>query len=119
MNSSPKEIFDYEDHSRPEMTKADRQLLQQFEVESLSRRVDLSLLSGKSILITGASGMVGSFTTEAIYRCCELSGYTIPKITLLVRNMNSSNLAGFHRLPEIDIQECDLQTWASKKASIF
>ena len=97
------------------MTKGDYQLLQQSEVESLSKRVDFSLISGKSILITGASGMVGSFTTEAIYRCCEFSGYSIPNLTLLVRNMNSSNLAGFNEIPEIDVQECDLQAWSSSE----
>jgi nucleoside-diphosphate-sugar epimerase len=85
------------------------------ESKSLARRVDFGKIAGKEILVTGASGMVGSFLTSALLNCCLIQGLTLPKITILARDARSSNLRQFGKLPNVKVVETPLCDWRLEK----
>jgi len=58
------------------------------EVKSIARRIDLRPLDGSRILITGATGMVGSYMTEALCRTLDLQGIR-PREILAMSRTNS------------------------------
>ena len=88
-------------------------LVSQEEVESLLQRFEFRTLSGKSLLITGATGMVGSYLCEAILRGCEEAGLMPPELTLLTRKNSGSNLSTIRHRKNVIVFEAALSTWRS------
>ena len=88
-------------------------LVSQKEVESLVQRFDFRPLAGKSLLITGASGMVGSYFCDAILRGCDEGGLVPPKLTLLVRKSSRIRLATLSNRNNVAVVEGDLSAWRS------
>ena len=93
------------------MSNAD--LVSTSEVQSLLQRVDFSQLAGKSMLITGGSGMIGAYLCEVIVRCCDEAGLQAPALTLLVRDSKRRSLAMLEARKEVTIVETSLSTWRS------
>ena len=93
------------------MNSAD--LVSPFEVQSLLQRVDFSQLAGKTLLITGGSGMIGAYLCEVIVRCCDEAGLQAPALTLLVRDSKRRSLALLETRQEVTIIETCLSTWRS------
>jgi UDP-glucuronate decarboxylase len=88
-------------------------LVSQKEVESLLQRFDFRRLAGKRLLITGVTGMVGSYLCEAILRSCEEAGGVQPELTLLARQASRSNLATISHRKNVTVVETALSTWHS------
>ncbi len=86
-------------------------LVSQKEVESLLLRFDFRALAGKRLLITGATGMVGSYLCEAILRGCEQAGIVQPELTLLVRQASRGNLATISHRRNVIVVETALSNW--------
>lgn len=61
------------------------------EIQKLSQMVDLSFVENKRILITGGSGMLGSYLLESICRICESQNVNPKEIKVLsfTNNFNS------------------------------
>ena len=97
----------------------DSNVVSKQEVESLSRRLNFSSLSGREFLITGASGMVGGYITSVLLESCAALGLPSPKLTLLTRSMSSTNLRPFIRNSSVTVVETDLNSWRVDKRYDF
>lgn len=83
---------------------------------AFAERIDFRKIAGREILITGASGMVGSFLTSALIAGCQIQGLPLPKISLLVRNIRSDNLLQFLGQDHVTIIETNISQWSIDKA---
>lgn len=63
------------------------------DLEILLNKVDFGWFSNKKILITGASGMLGSYLTESIMRGCEASGVSYKQIVGTSKSGNFSSIS--------------------------
>jgi UDP-glucuronate decarboxylase len=81
----------------------------------LAERVDFGSFSGKEILITGASGMLGSYLTHSLIAGARLQGHTSPNLTLLVRQKSSPNLRGLGFGSSVKVVETELLNWRTKQ----
>ena len=86
------------------------------EAESLSTRVSLRKISGRQILITGGSGMVGGYIASSLLKSCDLQGLPSPKLTLLSRNKDSVNLRQFSGSSHVTVIETELSSWRVDKS---
>lgn len=89
------------------------------EIDSLKNRVLVQEFSEKEILVTGASGMIGSYFVAALQGICLSLGITPPKFTLLVRQESSRNLTQFRRFSNIRMVETELHAWKSDREFDF
>lgn len=85
------------------------------ELESLRNRVDLGFLENKRILITGASGMLGSYLALAIVKGVGSKQTDNFEVTLLVRDRHAANLTELASFESVKIVECDLSEWMADK----
>lgn len=60
------------------------------ERESIAKRVDLKAIEGRSILITGGTGMVGSYLVETICQVARLQGYSPRELRVTSKARNYS-----------------------------
>jgi UDP-glucuronate decarboxylase len=70
-----------------------KMLVSNLEVESIARRIDLQMFHKKRVLITGGTGMIGSYLVEALCFVCELQGIIPKEIHLVTRNHNYSKIS--------------------------
>ena len=68
-------------------------LLNSGDLEILLSKVSFDWLKNKKILITGASGMLGSYLTESIVRGCEITGVRYKEIVASSKSGNFTNIA--------------------------
>lgn len=66
----------------------DKGPLNEAEALSLASRLDLSLVHGSAIAVTGSSGMIGNYFIQAICRVAEIQGYRPRRILLVNRSDN-------------------------------
>jgi nucleoside-diphosphate-sugar epimerase len=83
----------------------------ELEARSILEKVDLSRLSEREILITGGSGMVASYFVSILLNSFKLLGEKPPRVTLLVRDLSSSNLGECTLEQSVVIEECALGEW--------
>lgn len=88
-------------------------LVSQKEVESLLQRFDFRRLAGTRLLLTGATGMVGSYLCDVILRSCEAAGFVPPELTLLARKASRINLVTISNHKNVTVVETSLSTWHS------
>ena len=86
------------------------------ESEALARRIDFRKVAGREILVTGASGMVGSFLTASLISCCRVQGLVTPKITILARSARASILTQFLQDDCVSVVETALSNWQLDKS---
>lgn len=55
------------------------------DVKTIIKSIDFSELNGKSILITGASGLIGTYFLYTLYMINE-KGYKLSSINIVIRN---------------------------------
>ncbi len=91
-------------------------IVSNFDALGLAERLDFGPFSGKELLITGASGMLGSYLTHSIIACTRLQGYKAPNLTLLVRKKSSPNLRGMDSDHAVKVVESELLSWRPKQA---
>lgn len=58
-------------------------IIQSFEIEELSTRVSLSFLDNKRLILTGGTGMLGSYLIETICRVCEIQNIKLNELKVL------------------------------------
>lgn len=68
-------------------------LLTKIEIESIASRISLKMFHGKRILITGGTGMVGSYLVEALCSACEIQGVVPKEVHLITRQGNYSKFS--------------------------
>ena len=61
-------------------------MLSQIEVKSLAERVEFSSLSGKRILVTGGSGMLGGYVIASIIQVLQMLGLPPAKIVTICKS---------------------------------
>jgi dTDP-glucose 4,6-dehydratase len=86
-----------------------------FDALGLAERFDFGSFSGKELLITGASGMIGSYLTHSIIAGSRLQGYEAPNLTLLVRKESSPNLRDLDLASSVKVVETELLSWKPKQ----
>jgi UDP-glucuronate decarboxylase len=86
-----------------------------FDTLELAGRFDFGAFSGKEILITGSSGMLGSYLSHSMIACAKLQGHKSPKLTLLVRKKASPNLRGLDLESSVKVVETELLSWRAKQ----
>jgi len=82
----------------------------QEEIFRISNRVDFKTLSGKKVLVTGGTGMLGAYLVDVLLRVPKLLIIEPPSITLLVRDTKSTNLK------ELNLENFDnltLENWST------
>lgn len=89
------------------------------EIESLKNRVLVQGFSEKEVLVTGASGMIGSYFVAALQGLCGSLGITPPNFTLLIRQSSSKNLTQFKKFTNIRMVEAELNSWRSDREFDF
>jgi nucleoside-diphosphate-sugar epimerase len=67
-------------------------LLNSRDLEILTNKINFEWLRNKSVLITGASGMLGSYLVESIIRGCDQAGVSFKKIKLTSKMGSFQNL---------------------------
>lgn len=97
------------------MSMSGLSLISQKESESLAQRIDFGRIADRDILITGASGMVGSFLTSALIEGCRIQNLARPKITILARSAGSKNLMQITKELGVDVIETRLSNWKIDK----
>ena len=81
------------------------------ECLSLGSAIDFQWFSNREILVSGASGMLGSYFCSAMLVGSRLQGVAPPKFTLIVRSKESTNLKQFNREPNVEVIESELLEW--------
>lgn len=56
------------------------------ELKSIAKRVDLKKLHGKSILVTGSSGLIGNYLAQTVYEVARLQGHQLRRLILQTRS---------------------------------
>lgn len=83
-------------------------LLTDDEVKSITCRVNLELFAGKSILITGGTGLLGAYLVEAICRVSEIQAVKIKEILILSQSGNFSALKHLNGISNLNFHETPL-----------
>lgn len=87
-------------------------------VDSVISRSDMQILlahsrfnhfHGKRILITGGTGMIGSYLTEAIVRGCEIEGFKPSSIFITGNSSVPSRRIKFEKLKFVDVVKYNAQ----------
>lgn len=94
-------------------------LLSDLEISSLYKRINFEEFAGRSVLVTGASGMLGSYLVSAMIAACELGGLEAPSFTLLVRDAKSRNLESLVACKKVEIIEGRLLDWVPNRVFDF
>lgn len=84
-------------------------LLSEFEVESISRRIDFEEFANKRVAITGASGLIGGYLTNALLLCTEFLGKEGPRIFAISKSGNFANLQVLSKDPRLIFRKLDLE----------
>lgn len=79
------------------------------DAEKILEKVDLSELEGKSVLITGASGLIGTYFLACLKALSEKK--KVGKITAISNNKYPSYLSDLINYPEVEIIEGDLTNY--------
>jgi nucleoside-diphosphate-sugar epimerase len=77
------------------------------DAKDIASRVDLSELSGKEILITGASGLIGTYFLYSLKECMA-RGLQIKKVHIVCKNQLPEYLQIFSTYPWIELWQGDL-----------
>lgn len=83
-------------------------MLTSSEVKSISSRLDFDRFADKRILITGASGLVGSYLVDAILKCTDYMGNNAPTLIAISKKGNFSSLKGQLDNPRLVTLSLDL-----------
>jgi len=87
-------------------------ILTKSEFLTLAEQIDFRYFENKSVLVTGATGMLGSYMCSTLLMGARIQGVTPPNLTLLVRSVRSPNLKYFSHEPSVQIYETELLDWA-------
>ena len=79
------------------------QLLNQRNLLLLGEFCDFSVFNGKNVLITGGTGMVGSFLTESIILGCQIQGYQPTKLRIGGRSISRSEKDKFSNVGYVEM----------------
>jgi dTDP-glucose 4,6-dehydratase len=84
-------------------------LLSSAEVKSISSRFDFDGFADKRILVTGASGLVGSYLVDAILKCTDHMGNRAPTLIAISKSGNFSSLMSQLENPRLATLTLDLE----------
>jgi len=87
-----------------------KKLVSNAEVASLSGRVNFASLSTRTILVTGASGMVAGYLVEALNDCCWALDLPAPQIFLTARSSGKGLSAKFANFPNVRLIDWELES---------
>lgn len=71
------------------------------ELDSLAGRVDLKALHRKSILVTGAGGMIGNYLAQAITEVMRVQGFSPRRVIGLIRSKPHQLMAWAEQTPNV------------------
>ena len=77
------------------------------EIQNLSQIVDLSFVKNKRILITGGSGMLGSYLLESICRICENQSVNPKEIKVLSFTNNFNSISHLLKYKFVNFESFD------------
>jgi len=83
-------------------------LIKNDEIQSLSQMIDLSFLENKRILITGGSGMLGSYLLESICRVCEIQSINPKEIKVLSFTSSFNSISHLLEYKYVNFESFDL-----------
>jgi UDP-glucuronate decarboxylase len=75
------------------------------EAELISSRVNLESFNHKRVLITGGTGMIGSYLTEALCKACALQGVSPKEINLVIRQGSHSKISNLDVYPFVKFSD--------------
>lgn len=78
------------------------------EIQNLSQMLDLSFLEKKRILITGGSGMLGSYLLESICRICEIQRINPREIKVLSFTNNFNSISHLLKYKFVNFESFDV-----------
>jgi len=84
-------------------------LLTNLEIENLGEEFSFNAFENKKILITGGSGMIGSFLAEAILRTMALYGKSLANLTVTSLSGDFSNITKLSKLSQLNLIKTDLR----------
>lgn len=80
-----------------------RSLIDDESLDLICAQVDFSSFSGKKILITGGTGMVGSYLAEAIIRGTKLHGIAFTEMKITGKSISSELMSKFSKFSNVII----------------
>lgn len=86
-------------------------ILTEVECLSLLETLDFRFFEDKSVLVTGATGMLGSYLCSSLIMGARFQGVAPPNLTLLVRSAKSPNLEYLSQEPRVEIIQTELLDW--------
>lgn len=90
-------------------------MLSQLEQNLLMDRLDFSSLSGKRILITGGSGMLGGYLITAIMQILSLLGLPPAKISTISKSGNFQNLGSVGNNKSLEVVKGSVEHYIWKE----
>lgn len=86
-------------------------LLSNEDLNGLVIESEISSFSGKNVLLTGATGMVGAFLAETIIFGLQKFGLKPAEIVILARSAENQNLLSIRKSPNVSIVVTELSLW--------
>jgi UDP-glucuronate decarboxylase len=84
------------------------------EAKSISSRVNLESFNYKRVLITGGTGMIGSYLIEALCKACVLQGVSPKEINLVIRKGSHSKNTELDAYPFVKFSD-----WSDEDSDRF
>lgn len=90
-------------------------IFDEHDLAAFTKLRNVRKLSGTRILITGSTGMVGNYLSQAIAEIARFSCEIQPQITLLVRDATKPNLIWTNSFTNVCFIEAPLSEWSSRE----
>lgn len=78
-------------------------------IKSIASGANYNIFAGKNVLVTGATGMIGSFFAETLWEVCQLQGTSPKRLDLSGRENNSSNLSYLLSKKDVEFRKLDFR----------